>query len=201
MLGHAQALQVFKRLGSAASLEAVEKAIRKGSRTASMKRRRGMRAMAITAPSTTTTKKISAAHSVGHQLAEAHQHRQAVLTHGGRDGSENADGREPHHVVRVTEHDGGKRVAQLQHRPRPGADGRAGRAEQEREHDDLQHFAARHRVDDAGGERCAPGFRTAAELVWTRRRHLGGSATPTPGCTRFTAARPTNSAMVVTISK
>ena len=50
--------------GSAASLDAVENAIRNGPRAAVANRPTGMRAIATTAPSTTTTKKISAAHNV-----------------------------------------------------------------------------------------------------------------------------------------
>ena len=69
--------------------------------------------------------------------------------------------REEHDVVRVLEHHFRERFAELHHRARFGADRRAGRAEDEREHHDLQHFAPRHRVDDAGGKGVLENLREA----------------------------------------
>ena len=57
-----------------------------------------------------------------------------------------------HHVPGVAEHDLGQGRAELDHRFRFGADGRAGGAEQEGEDHDLERVVARHGVDDAGGK-------------------------------------------------
>src|SRR5215471_12344479 len=89
----------------------------------------------------------------GHQLSEIHQNAKAVLADGGGHRSEYSEGSEQHHVIGVAEHHLRERFAKLDHGTRFLADGRASRSEDEREDDDLEHFAARHRVDNADGKR------------------------------------------------
>ncbi len=87
-----------------------------------------------------------------HQLAEIQQDADAFLSDGGGDGAENAEGREQHHVVGEAEHHFGERIAKRDYGRCFGSDGRAGCSEDECENYDLQHVAAGHRVDDAGGK-------------------------------------------------
>ena len=108
-----------------------------------------------------------------------------------------------HHVVGVAEHHLGERFAERHHGSGFGADGRAGRAEQKRKHDNLQHVAAGHGVDDAGGK----GVLERARERGPRLRPIRvspaerSSVMPSPGRTRFTAPNPRTSAMVVRTSK
>ena len=72
--------------------------------------------MVATAPNTTTTKNTSRGVQRHDQLAEIDQHAEPLLADGGRHRAEDAQRREQHHVIGVSEHHFGKRFAEFDHR-------------------------------------------------------------------------------------
>ena len=138
--------------GSAASLEAVENAIRNGSRTARKNGPIGIRARAITAPNTTTTKRTEMAYMVRISLPSPNKHGDAFGADRDRQRRAHSQRRQVHDVAGVAKHHLRQRPAKLHHRTGLGADRRAGRSKQEGEHHHLEHIVTRHGVDNAGGE-------------------------------------------------
>ena len=92
------------------------------------------------------------------QVAEIDENPEALGGDGVGHGSADADGGEHHDVVREPEHDLREAFHRAHDRPAFLADGGDGEREEHAERDDLEHVAAHHRVDDAGGEGVDEGF-------------------------------------------
>ncbi len=184
-------------VGSAASLDAVENASTNGSRTARTNAASGMRAIVSHCAQHHEYEKHQRAVQRQHQFAKPQQHADSACPDRVRHGRTHAQRRQIHHIFRVPEHHLGKRLAKPDHRLRLRPDRRAGRAEQKREHHNLQHIAARHGIDHARRNRVLQSCRkTSPMLAAIRSRPPPAPAScPAPGRTRFTAPSPRNSAI------
>jgi hypothetical protein len=87
-----------------------------------------------------------------HQPAEVGENAESFVSDRRGHGAEYAERGEEHHVAGVPEHHLGEGFAEFDDRARLQSHGGAGRAEDERKHDDLQHLAPGHGVDNAAGE-------------------------------------------------
>ena len=154
-------------MGSADSLEAVENASRNGSRTYLINRCNGIREKDHHTAEDEDNEECLGSVQREDQFAQISEDAEAFVADGRGHRAEDSERREEHHVVRVPEHYFGKRFAELHHRARLQAHSGAGRAEDEGENDNLEHFALRHRIDDAGGKSVLEDLRQAGAL----RRH------------------------------
>ena len=158
--------------GSAASELAVVNAIRNGSRIAFTNVRNGTRIRYDTPPITISAKTRSPTIHQRDQLAEREQDAEPLAADRGGDRREHADRRERHHVAGELEHHLRGALEHVEHRLALGADRGEGDAEEDREDDDLQDVAARHRVDDRRREQVQQDVPGVLLVLHHRRRGL-----------------------------
>ena len=117
------------------------------------------------------------------QPGEVVEHAEAAVADRVGDRRPHANWRVAHHDVGELEHRFGDDFAPRDHRPSPLAEHPERNREDDAEHDDLEHVAARHRVDDGlrhdVQQDLIPGLRAPrdirrAERQAARRRHRDG---------------------------
>ena len=170
VLGHAELSPCF-RAPAAARLRSMPWRTRSGTARARRDRSAAPECArsAITAPSTTTTKTTSETYIVSDQLAQAEQHAESLAADRHRHAPRPRPGAPDTSHSWCSGTSLPPAIRRTHHRLRLRADGRAGRAEQEREDHDLQHVAARHGVDNAGREHVLEDRRKAWRCSAARR--------------------------------
>ncbi len=134
--------------GNAASLEVVENAMMAGSRIVLMKSRdvdpEQQRHRQEHQQNEGDERRVECPH----QPREVVEHTEAAMAHGVGDCRPHANWRIAHHDVRELEHRFGEDFAPRDHWPSSFAEHPEGNRKDDAENDDLEHVAARHRVDD-----------------------------------------------------
>ena len=193
--------------GSAASDDAVEKAMSQGSLTQCQKRRSGHPRKERDRHERQQDEHDQRAVEREHQGAEVPEHAEAAVSHRDRHRRADADRRELHDDAGELEHHLRQPLAEPRASPPWRARLHLGErgGEEDGEEDDLEHFVPGRGVEEAvrdgmlqhARQRCPGGWRAAWPCVGGR----GERRRRSPGRTRFTAPSPMNSATVVTTSK